>query len=119
MAKNKSRPRLQIKHNLNDLLLIGWNLLHLIKIAFNTLCPEEFYIRWFGPFTELNGAHTLKNWFDPALQVDFLKKLPKLVALPILQSSYPSRGDHWTIMFDHIIIRLKLNIFFIITNITK
>ena len=41
-----------------------------------------------GHFTKLIGAETLKNQFVPALEVNFLKKLPQLVALQIFQSSY-------------------------------
>ena len=39
-------------------------------------------------FTKLIGADALKNLFVPALEVNFLKKLPQLVALQIFQSSY-------------------------------
>ena len=39
-------------------------------------------------FTKLIGADTFKNWFVSALEVNFLKKLPQLVALQIFQSSY-------------------------------
>ena len=43
-------------------------------------------------FTKFIGADTLKNWFVPALEVNFLKKLPQLVALHIFQSSYINYG---------------------------
>ena len=65
-------------------------------------------------FTELIGAHTLKNWFVPALEVNFLKRLPQLVALQIFQSSHFSHGESlnhnilssldscWTYFWKHI-----------------
>ena len=39
-------------------------------------------------FTRLIGADTLKNYSFPALEANFLKTLPQLVALQIFQSSY-------------------------------
>ena len=39
-----------------------------------------------GQFGELVGAHTWNNLFVPALQVNFLEKLPQLVALQIFQN---------------------------------
>ena len=44
-------------------------------------------------FTELIGAHTLKNWFVPAMEVNFLKKVPELVTLRIFQTAYLSHGE--------------------------
>ena len=63
MATNKSNPRLQIRHNLNGILLADWNWLHPIAIT-----PSGV-----GYFTELIRAHALKTYFVPALEVDFLK----------------------------------------------
>ena len=39
-------------------------------------------------FTKLIRVDTLKNQFVPVLNVNFLKKLPQLVAFQIFQSSY-------------------------------
>ena len=39
------------------------------------------------------GKDILNNWFVPALQVNFLEKLPKLVALQIFQGWYLSCGE--------------------------
>ena len=111
MAINTSIQHLKIKQNLSSLLLADWKWLHLIAIAFNTLFPVEFTPNGIKHFTELSGAHTLKHWFVPALEVNFLKMLPQLVTLQIFQSSYLSHGNHWTIIFYHIIIILILNIF--------
>ena len=44
-------------------------------------------------FTKLIEAHTLKDYFFPALEVHFLKNLPQLLALQIFQSSYISHGE--------------------------
>ena len=46
----------------------------------------EFYIQWWAHFSELIDTHIeKKNWFVPAWEVNFLKKLPRLVALQIFQ----------------------------------
>ena len=51
------------------------------------MCPVQFYIHWcVWHFTELIGAHTLKNLCVPALEVNFLKKLPQLVALQFFKA---------------------------------
>ena len=39
-------------------------------------------------FTKLIGADTLKNYFFPALEVNFLKKLPQLLVPQMFQSSW-------------------------------
>ena len=65
-----------------------------------------------GHFSELVGAHTLSNQFVPPLQVNFLEKLPKLVALQIFRSSYLSCGETLNHNTYHIIIRPILKIFF-------
>ena len=49
--------------------------LHAIVIAFNTLCPVEFYIQW---YVALHQTHWTEYFF-PALEVYFLKNLPQLV----------------------------------------
>ena len=46
-----------------------------------------------GHFSELDGTHAQNNEFVRALQVNFLEKLPKLVALQNFQSSYLSCGE--------------------------
>ena len=46
MATNNGSPHLQIRHNLSGLYLADWKWLHLIVIAFNTLCPVQLYIHW-------------------------------------------------------------------------
>ena len=46
MATNNGSPHLQIRHNLSGLYLPNLKWLHWIIIAFNTLCPVEFYIKW-------------------------------------------------------------------------
>ena len=53
------------------------------------------YQIWFCTrlFTKLVGADTLKKIFFPALEVNFLKKLPQLVALQIFQSSNINHGE--------------------------
>ena len=62
--------------------------------------------------SKLDRADTLINYFFPALEVNFLKKLPQLVALQIFAKAYISiMGNHWTIIFYYIIIKLILNIF--------
>ena len=66
MATNKSSC-LQIRHNLSGLLLTDWNWLHPIGIAFNTLCPVEFYIQWCGALHRPLWAHTLKKLTCPCL----------------------------------------------------
>ena len=75
MATNNGSPHLQIRHNLSGLYIADWKWLYLIVIAFNTLCPVQFYIHWC------------------ALEVNFLKKLPQLVALQFFQSSHLSHGE--------------------------
>ena len=63
------------------------------------LSPLTHYALWnftssgAGHFSELAGAHTLNNWSVHALQVNFLEKLQKLVALQNFQSSYLSCGE--------------------------
>ena len=54
----------------------------------------------------------MKNWFVPALEVNFLKKLPQLVALQIFLSSYINHGESLSHNILLIIIRVILNIFF-------
>ena len=88
MATNNGSPHLQIRHNMRGFYISP------IVIAFNTLCPVQFYIQWcVALHRKLIGGHTLKNWFVPALEVNFLKKLPQLVALKIFQSSHLSHGE--------------------------
>ena len=40
------KPHLQIRYNLSGLLLANCKWLPPIVIAFNTLCPVQFYIHW-------------------------------------------------------------------------
>ena len=56
MATNKSSPHMENRHDLSCLLLADWKWLHPIVITF-----------------------TSNNLFVPALQVNFLEKLPQLV----------------------------------------
>ena len=65
-----------------------------------------------GHFTELTGAYNLRNKFVPALDFNYLKKLPQLVALQIFKAHFLVMGNHWTIIFYHIIIKFIMNIFF-------
>ena len=55
--------------NLNDILLTNWNWLHPIAITSSGV----------GYFTELIGAHALKTYFVPALEVDYVEKHVLLV----------------------------------------
>ena len=65
----------------------------------------EFYIQLCGALHQTRwDSYFVKNWFVPALEVNFSKKLPQLVAFLIFQSSYSVMGNHWTIIFNHIII---------------
>ena len=69
------------------------NWLHPIIIQFNTLFLEEFYIQWYGALLQNRWRSYFKNWFVPALEINFLENLPQLVALWIFQSSYLSCGE--------------------------
>ena len=44
-------------------------------------------------FAKLNGADMLKNYFFPAFEVNFLKKLPQLLVLQMFQSSTINHGE--------------------------
>ena len=54
MITNKSSSHLQIRHNLNGLMLTEWNWIRLIVTAINTLYPVGFYIQW---CVALHGTH--------------------------------------------------------------
>ena len=71
-------------------MVIGvWNLTELIG--------AHSLKKVFVPALEANFLqklpHSLEKWFVPALEANFLKKLPQLVALQIFQSSYLSHGE--------------------------
>ena len=55
----------------------------------------------------------------PALEGNFVKKLPQLVALQIFKVHISIMENHWAIMFYYIIIRLKLNMFFKALHISR
>ena len=93
MATNNGSPHLQIRHNLSGLYLADWKWLHPIVIAFNTPCPVEFYIQWCGALHWTHWGSYFEKLICPALEINFLKKLPQLVALQIFQSSYLSHGE--------------------------
>ena len=93
MATINGSPHLQIGHNLSGLYLPDWKWLHPIVNAFNALCPVVFYIQGCVAIHQTHWADTLKNKFVPALKVNFLKKLPQLVAFQIfLKLIYQSWG---------------------------
>ena len=52
-----------------------------------------FYIQWCGPFQWTHYWHLYLKQFVPALQSNFLEKLPHLVALQIFQSLYLSSRE--------------------------
>ena len=92
----------------SGLYLADWKWLHPIIIDFDTLCPVEFYIQWCVALHQTHWGSYFINLIFPALEVNFLKKLPQLVALQIFQSSYISHGEslnHNTVpVFYYIII---------------
>ena len=106
-------------HNSRGLLLVSWSWFQPIVIAFNTLCPWEFYIEWCGALHGTHWAHTLKIWFVPALEINFLKKLPQLAASEFFKVHISVVENYWTIIFYHIIIAHIEHIFENITYITK
>ena len=113
MATNKSRPLLQVRHNLSGLLLTDWNWLHPIVIALTHCAQWNFTSNGMGHFSKLIVPHTWTNSFFHALEVNLLKTLPQLAALQIFQSSYLSHAESLNHnIFYHIIIRLILNIFY-------
>ena len=82
-------------------------------MAFNTLQSVEFYIQWCVALHQTHLGSYFEKFIFACLEVDFLKKLPELVALQIFQSLCISvMGNHWNTLFYYIIIRLILNIFF-------
>ena len=54
----------------------------------NTLSPDEFYIQWCGALDWTRWGSYFEKFICPCLEVNFLKKLPQLVALRIFQNSY-------------------------------
>ena len=62
-------------------------------IAFNTLCSVEFYIQWCVALHQTHWGSYFEKLIFLALEVNFLKKLPQLVALQIFQSLYISHGE--------------------------
>ena len=106
MVTNKSSPHLQIRHNFSDLLRADSNWLHPIVIAFNALCAVESYIQWCGTLHRIHWDSYLTKWFVRALEVNFLKKLPQLVAPHI-----SGVGNPRTLIFHHIIIRFMWTYF--------
>ena len=71
MAADKSSPNLQIRHNLSGSVLAHSNCLHPIVMAH---CAQwNFTFNGVGHYIELIGAHTLKNEFVPALEVNLSK----------------------------------------------
>ena len=93
MDTNKSSPHLQISHNLSGLLCVDWNWHHPIVTAFHTLCPVELYIQWCGSLHQTHLGSYFEKLFVPALEVNFLKNLPQLVAPWCFQSWYHSHGE--------------------------
>ena len=81
-------------------------------IAFNTLCSVEFYIQWCVALHQTHWGYTFEKLIFLALEVNFLKKLPQLVALKFFKAYISVMGTYWNIIFYYIIIRLILNIFF-------
>ena len=61
MATNNGSPHLQIRHNLSGLYLPDWKWLHPIVIALTHCAQCSFSSNGVWHFTELIGAHTLKN----------------------------------------------------------
>ena len=72
MPTNNGSPHLQIRHNFSGLYLV----LHRIIIALTHCAQYSFRSITMWHFTELIGAHTMKNSFVSVLEIDFLKKLP-------------------------------------------
>ena len=86
-----------------------------------THCAQwNFTSNGVGHFTKVIWAHSLKNSFVPALEVNFRKKLPQLVALHIFQSSYLSHGEslNHNILSHYHLTHIE-QIFENITDITK
>ena len=99
MATNNDSPYLQIRHNLSGLYLVDWKWIHPIVIAFNTLCPVQFYIHWCVALHWTHWGSYFEKWILSVLEVNFLKKLPQLVAFQIFQSSHFSQNFGYQIWF--------------------
>ena len=53
----------------------------------------EFYIQWCVALNQTHWGSYFEKITFPALEVNFLKKLPQLVAFQIFQSSHISHGE--------------------------
>ena len=74
MAINNGRPHLQIEHNLSGLYLADCKWLHLIVIAFTTLCPVQFYIQWCMALHQTHRSSYCEKLFFPCLGSQFSQK---------------------------------------------
>ena len=74
MATINGSPHLQIRHNLSGLYLADYKWLHPIVIAFNTLCPVEFYIKWCVALHHTHWGWYLKKIICPCLGSWFSQK---------------------------------------------
>ena len=53
----------------------------------------QFYIQWYVALHQTHWGWYFEKLFFPALEVNFLKKLPQLVALQIFQGSFINHGE--------------------------
>ena len=104
---------LQIRNNLSGLLLPNWNWLHPIVIAFNTLCPLEFYIQWCVALHQTHWGSNFEKLICPCFGSLFSQKATTVGSPLNFQSSYLNRGEllNQDILSHCYFIRLILNIF--------
>ena len=93
MATNNGSPHLQIRQFewFISRPLEKW--LHPIVIAFNTLCPVQFYFQWCVTLHWTHWGSYFEKLICPCLGSQFFKKLPQLVAIQNFQSSHLSHGE--------------------------
>ena len=102
-------PHLQIRHNLSGLYLADWKWLHPILIAFNTLCPVEFYIQRCVALHHTHWGLYFEKLICPCLGIWFSQKA---TSSKFFKAHISIMRNHWAIIFYYVIIRLILNLFF-------
>ena len=112
MATINGSPHLQISHNLSGLYIDDWKWLHPLVIAFNTLCPVEFYIQWCVALHQTHWGPYHEKLIFPCLGSLLSQKATTVGSLPnFLMLIYQS----WGITEPYYLITLLLdllNIFF-------
>ena len=120
MATINGSPHLQFRHNLS-LYLANWKWLHLIVIAFNTLCPVVFYIQWcVALWHQTHWGWYFEKLICSRLEILFSQKATTVGSLRNFSSSYINHEESLShnIFLHYYLINIK-HIFQSVIYITK